>query len=278
MMKNKNKLLNEIEIIKDNFKVLAKKSGMTDEQLRDAFAGPSDYAIQLCTAVVKEIPEFTKYKDFFLDEENGRPVPYSLFGIFGRFLTDSSEKLPETSSITEHAFQFVNNAYNDVKDEYVRTMFATEIFENLTISHKTQSIAKKYLKGEALSQFEKENDEMGTRPHRIKNFTNILIKYPVISYGILILIANELFNLLHIDYDTGGIVTIIFFLLPLLGLPYLLAQEFLFTLNGGTSFVGLKFYTIVLGLAIFIIFECVYQIVRRKYTARNGAIGTRPNG
>lgn len=107
-------------------------------------------AIALCDTVLRHVPEFNKYKDFQLW---GKENPYLHFGNFGNFLVERIEKIPNSDPVVERAFDFINEAYNKLDDEYIRTIFDTEIFEKLTVPDKTAAAARMYLKDAALNHF-----------------------------------------------------------------------------------------------------------------------------
>ena len=105
----------------------------------------------------------------------------------------------------------------------------------------------------------------------MRNIIYVLRKYPIVSYGIFILVVNQVFDAFRFAYDTGGIITILFFLLPILGLPYWLSQETLFSSNGGRGFPGLEIYATLLGLIIFVLLEFIYQFLRAKFRNKNSS-------
>ena len=112
-------------------------------------------ALELCDTLLKYVPEFREYKDFLIIGNNGKESPYFHFGNFGNFLVDRIEKNSKNDPVVERSFEFINAAYNDTDDRHIHTMIGTEVFENLTVSEKTTSIAQEYLKDQALAQFKK---------------------------------------------------------------------------------------------------------------------------
>lgn len=140
------KLFGNIESLKKSLKNVSRISGI--EQV-----DPSDRAIKLCDEVIEWIPEFRMYKDFGVIKDNGKEDPFAHFGILGRFLTDKIQLATDDDPVVKRAFQFINAAYNDLDDKFVRTMLGTEVLENLTISEKTKLVGRSFLKGEALELF-----------------------------------------------------------------------------------------------------------------------------
>ncbi|UMX48279.1 MAG: hypothetical protein L7H18_01910 [Candidatus Nealsonbacteria bacterium DGGOD1a] len=107
--------------------------------------------IKLCDTVVEFVPEFKNCEDFLLF---GKENPYLHFGVFGSFLCEQIDKDIASDAI-ERGFNFVNESYNNMRDEHIQTMLSTEILEKLTASEKMIVIAKKFLIGDALNQFQK---------------------------------------------------------------------------------------------------------------------------
>lgn len=140
-------LLKKVDLLKSMLKEIAEERGL---ELHEVTAR----AEHLCTQLIELVPEIKSDNDFKSLQED-KWDPFTLFGIFGRFLTAAILSSSENDLLLKKAFRFVNSAYNDADDKYVRSILATEVFENLTISPQTIATAKKNLEGDALDQFSK---------------------------------------------------------------------------------------------------------------------------
>lgn len=150
-MADKDEIQKKIQEVQDQLIEVHKKSGLPGTIVDFRHYQP---AIMLCEELIHRVSEFRDYKDFSVVENDGKSDPYLHFGNFGRFLVEEIQK-HSGSDIVKRAFEFVNEAYNNTTDENIRTMFGTEVFENLTVSKQTIDIAKKCLEGDALGQFGK---------------------------------------------------------------------------------------------------------------------------
>lgn len=148
-MINKDDLQKKTQETKDELIELHQKSGLPGKPTDFAQYQP---AIDLCDAVIESVPEFKEYKDYPLW---GKENPYLHFGVFGDFLVNQIEQTTDSEPVVKKAFNFVNGIYNSSRDEQIRTMFGTEVFEKLTVSNKTIDTAKRNLTGEALEGFSK---------------------------------------------------------------------------------------------------------------------------
>ena len=89
----------------------------------------------------------------------------------------------------------------------------------------------------------------------MNKLTFVLKRHPIISYGVIVLLANLAFSAFQFDYDLKPVVTILTFLLPVLAFPYWFVQEmssFSYELN------------MILGLLIFALLELLYQMWLKK--------------
>lgn len=96
---------------------------------------------------------------------------------------------------------------------------------------------------------------------------SVIKTYPIISFGVIILLVDLVVGMLQLEYDAGWII--LFVLLDILGLPYWIVRETLFSLNDGRGFGGIDILTIFFGLIIFVLLELVYQLLRKKFRKSN---------
>ncbi len=114
----------------------------------------NEEALKLCDTVLEYVPEFKEFRDFSIWDNNGKEAPYFHFGNFGNFLVEQIESTEaRADEIIRKSFDFINDSYNATKEELIRSIFITEIFETLTISPHTKATAQNLLKDAALDQF-----------------------------------------------------------------------------------------------------------------------------
>ena len=146
------KINDQIEKVKETLHNL---TSVSNYGMHNISAAQRNRAKKLCDELIEQVPEFMSYRDFGVIGNNGQEDPFSQFGIFGRFVVETIQHESHDESLIRRIFQFVNIAYNENNDNYIRSILDTEVIENLTVSRDTESIGKVHLTGLALAQLEK---------------------------------------------------------------------------------------------------------------------------
>ena len=97
---------------------------------------------------------------------------------------------------------------------------------------------------------------------KMNAITNILKKAPFTFYGIFILLLNIIFDSFQFDYDHGGLITILFFLLPILNTPAYLIQELSFKPISNNYFF-LSSMPGIMGVLIFLMIDIFLFVIKK---------------
>ncbi len=104
--------------------------------------------------LVKLTPEFKDYDDFTIFDINNKDEKRHLVDVFGQFLQERIEHYPETDSVIQRVYKFLNEQFNDPEtDKAVLDYLIVDIFENLSPYDKGMEVSRKLLTGQALVAF-----------------------------------------------------------------------------------------------------------------------------
>jgi len=87
-------------------------------------------------------------------------------------------------------------------------------------------------------------------------------RHPFATYGVVALLVGAIGHFLNLQYDDGGIGSLLIISSPIWGVIYWAPQEILFSLNNGKSFYGQTAISIGVGFLICLLAD--YFLVNRK--------------
>ena len=97
-----------------------------------------------------------------------------------------------------------------------------------------------------------------------------VIRHPFATYGVIVLLLRSLIYALRLQYDDGGLGTLLFVTEPIWGVVYWAPRELLFALNGGRAFVGQGVIAVALGGMVCILADHVLFKRRKRHSDLTG--------
>ena len=90
----------------------------------------------------------------------------------------------------------------------------------------------------------------------------LIRNHPFATYGVVALLLFVVIHILNLQYDDGGVGSVLILSSPIWGFVYWAPQELLFTLNGGKSFYGQPIVSFGVGFLTCLLAD--YFLVSRK--------------
>ncbi len=109
--------------------------------------------------LLDRFPEFAETEDFRSGTDH--EIPYSVWGVFGHYITDYIRRLPvetiDDDELVARVFDFANELMESGDDD-TQTIVVIELFENFYPYRKTFRVARRKLKPQHLTWLERQGD------------------------------------------------------------------------------------------------------------------------
>lgn len=94
--------------------------------------------------------------------------------------------------------------------------------------------------------------------------TDFIKRRLFLTYGLVVLLIHLLLYISGAQYDSGRLVGLLIHAYPIWGVIYWAPHEIIFSINDGVAIEGQRVISVLIGLAICLLADCLLNSIRKK--------------